>query len=368
MNFSLNLPINGVSFGQVSTLFMRELFRRDPSVHIPLFPVGGNVDLSSQPEESNPSESKDFANWLVKNVESNTINHSRSSPTFKLWHLNGSSESFSKVHNLITFYELDEPTKHEISIAKNVDNLLVTSAYCKDVLSSNGVESKLIPLAFDHYNFKKLEKKYFKDDRITFNLCGKFEHRKHHRKIISAWLKKYGNNPKYSLQCAVYNPFLSEDINKQMFSSSLGGNEYFNINFLGHMVQNALYNDFLNSGDIIIGMSGAEGWGLPEFQSVAIGKHAVIHNCTGYKEWANDKNCTLIEPKGKVPAYDNIFFKKGEPYNQGNIFDFDEDDFISGCEETIKKVEDNRLNSEGVKLQKDFQASTMTDSILSVLS
>ena len=48
-------------------------------------------------------------------------------------------------------------------------------------------------------------------------------------------------------------------------------------------------------------------------------------------------------------------------------FDFDDDDFISGCEEAIKKVENNRLNEEGLNLQKDFTASRMVDGILSVL-
>ena len=67
----------------------------------------------------------------------------------------------------------------------------------------------MIPLAFDNYNFKRIEK-YFDDDRITFNLCGKFEHRKRHEKIIKAWVSKYGNNPKYNLQCAIYNPFMDE--------------------------------------------------------------------------------------------------------------------------------------------------------------
>ena len=51
---------------------------------------------------------------------------------------------------------------------------------------------------------------------------------------------------------------------------SCKGKEYFNINFLGMMQKNSLYNDFLNSGNIVLGMSGAEGWGLPEFQSVVL--------------------------------------------------------------------------------------------------
>ncbi len=55
------------------------------------------------------------------------------------------------------------------------------------------------------------------------------------------------------------------------------------------MQKNSLYNDYLNSANIILGMSGGEGWGLPEFQSVALGKHAVILNATGYKDWATEK-------------------------------------------------------------------------------
>ena len=363
MQFTANLPINGVSFGQVSTLFLREIFRRDPFFALPLFVIGGKIDFSSQ-EEVKPDP---FLQWLQKSSKESYRNYRKNDPSIKLWHLNGGLESFSKIHNLITFYELDQPTKEELKIAESVDNLLVSNSYCQDVFENLNVKSRLIPLAFDNYNFKRIEKVYFEDERITFNLCGKFEHRKHHKKIINAWVKKYGNNSKYSLQCAVYNPFLSEELNKQLFSESMSGRAYFNVNFLGHMTQNALYNDFLNSGDIIIGMSGAEGWGLPEFQSLGVGKHGVILDATGYKEWANDKNSVLVSPSGKTDAYDGIFFKKGEPFNQGRIFDFNDDDFIDGCEEAIKRVENDRVNHEGLKIQENFTASRMTDSILSVL-
>ena len=59
------------------------------------------------------------------------------------------------------------------------------------------------------------------------------------------------------------------------------GQKFFNVNFFGYMAKNTLYNDFLNSADVILGMSGGEGWALPEFQSVAMGKHAVILNASG---------------------------------------------------------------------------------------
>ena len=75
----------------------------------------------------------------------------------------------------------------------------------------------------------------------------------------------------------------------------------------------------------------------------------------------------LVQPCGKIDSEDGMFFRKGENFNQGTIFDFNEDDFISACEETIKKVESSRVNEEGLKIQKDFPISRTTDIILSHL-
>ena len=157
-----------------------------------------------------------------------------------------------------------------------------------------------------------------------------------------------------------------EDQNN-LISQALQGKSYFNINFLPFMGQNKIYNDFLNSGNIILGMSGGEGWGLPEFHSVAMGKHAVVMNAHGYKSWANEDNCTLVEPNSKIEAYDGIFFHKGAPYNQGNIYDFDGSDFISACEVAIKKTESQKLNEPGLALQKDFSSEKFLQNILTHL-
>ena len=68
-------------------------------------------------------------------------------------------------------------------------------------------------------------------------------------------------------------------------------------------------------------MSGGEGWGLPEFQSACLGKHAVLLNASAYKDWANDKNAVLVEPSGKRDVYDGMFFHEGQPYNQGQVYE-----------------------------------------------
>jgi glycosyltransferase involved in cell wall biosynthesis len=362
MSFTLNLPVNSVSFGQVSTLLLRELYKKNLN-DFTLYPIGDRFDLSTQESDQG------FFNFLQSHASDFLSKIKRTDPVFKLWHLNGSLDSASNKRYLLSFYELDNPTKEEINIVKNQDKVFFSSKYTVDIFKTFGCSNvEFLPLAFDHYNFKKLDKNYFKNDRIVFNLVGKLEKRKNHKKVIQAWIKKFGNNPKYHLQCSIYNPFLKEEDNKTLLSSILEGVNYFNISFLSNMPKNNMYNDYLNSADIIIGMSGGEGWGLPEFHSIALGKHAVILNAHSYKDWANKDNATLVEPNGKIEAYDGMFFHKGQPFNQGNIFTFDDDEFISACEKTIEKVRINNLNSEGLKLQQEFTSEKFADNVLKIIN
>jgi hypothetical protein len=133
------------------------------------------------------------------------------------------------------------------------------------------------------------------------------------------------------------------------------------------MPDNKSYNQFINNNDIAIGMSGGEGWGLPEFQSVALGKHCIGLNAHAYKDWMTEDNTILINPNSKIPVYDNIFFRQGAEYNQGNIFDWNEEEFIAGLEIVEKRFRSNPENTEGLKLQEQFTYSKMVDAILEIM-
>jgi len=358
MSFTLNLPVNSVSFGQVSTLLLRELYKKNLT-DFNLYPIGDRLDLSTQElDEGFFKFVQERTNGFLQRVK-------RKDSCFKLWHLNGSFESVSDKRYLLSFYELDNPTAEEVNIVKNQDKVFFSSNYTVDTFKMFGCSNvEYLPLAFDKYNFKQLNKKYFSDDRIVFNLVGKLEKRKNHKKVIQAWVKKFGNNPKYHLQCAIYNPFLKEEDNKTLIMSILEGVNYFNVSFMNHMPKNGMYNDYLNSADIIIGMSGGEGWGLPEFHSIAMGKYGVILNAHSYKDWADENNSTLVQPSSKIEAYDGVFFHKGLPYNQGTIYDFNNDDFISACELAIKRVEQNKSNINGLSLQEKFSSDKFINNIL----
>jgi len=360
MNYTLNVPINSVSFGQCSFAILREFYKKN--IQPCIFPIG-QVDGSSQKIDP------DFGNWINSCINKSMSIHNRRNPTFKLWHINGSLESLGEKQTLFTFYELDNPTEQEVNILNNQDKVIVSSDYSKRIFEENGVKNvNYIPLGFDSYNFNKKEKKYFNDNRVVFNVLGKYEPvRKRHEKVIKSWIKKYGNNPEFFLQCAIYNPFFSQQENEEIVRNLLENKNYFNVQFLGFMPQNELYNDFLNSGSIVIDM-GTEGWSLGSFHSVAIGKHAVLLDCAGIKGWATNDNSVLVKPFSKIPAYDGKFFFQGSPFNQGNVFDFKEEEFLSSCDKCINLFRKNPVNLKGLELQEKFTFTKTVDSILNLMN
>jgi hypothetical protein len=369
MDIAFNVPINSVSFGQTSFNILKAAHAAGHNLslcHI------GEIDLSTVLPD------KETLDWIGKAQENYVMRHTRKNRSVKLWHLvtsefekntgkikklNPSYDSISDDETFISFYELDSPTTLELNVARNFDTVF-TSRYTCEVFAEHNVKTRYAPLAFDKDAFKVLNKQYYKDDRIAFALLGKFENRKHHMKIVQAWTKRFGNDRKYYLQTAIYNPFFPEEMNANLFRGAMGGKHYWNVNYVKFIQTNAMYNDFLNSNHIVIAMSGGEGWGLPEFHTVGLGKHAVVLNAHVYKDWANEKNAVLVNPLSKVPVYDGVFFQEGYPYNQGNIFTFDDEEFIAACEAAIERYKAAPVNTEGLKLQDDFTYEKTLNAIL----
>jgi hypothetical protein len=357
-NFSINVPLGSVSFGQISYSILREI--KELGLNPNIFPIGGNVDASAQKIEP------DFGNWLNNCISKANKTHQRDFPVFRLWHFSQSLESLSNNKQLLyTFWETDQPTAEELNTVKNNRLVALSSQYAVDIFKNNFNCSNVIKLSpgFDKYNFFNTNKKYFDDDRIVFNVIGKVEPlRKSQPKVIQSWIKKYGGNKKYWLHCSIWNVFLSPEQNQKIVQDIMQGQNVPNVMFYPWSPQNAIYNDYLNAADIIIGM-GNESFGLAEHTSLCLGKHAILLNANGYKEYATPENSVLINPNGKVEAND-MFFQKGAQYNQGSFFTWDVDEFLNGCDEAIKRVESNRVNTEGLKLKDKFTYSNTVKTII----
>ena len=352
-------PINSLSFGNVTVNMLRELYKKD--IKVSFFPIGNNLDFTAFDKLD-----KDFTAWVgdCGNTRFSTLK--KSSPSLKMWHLNGSESRIGPRQFLYTFYELDSPTFAEKNICDSQNLTIFSSSHslkCFSDLGSTNIAH--IPIGFDS-DFYETGKTYL-ENRIHFGLMGKFEKRKHTARIIKLWASKYGDNNDYQLTCCVTNPFIKPEQMNQLFLQTLEGKQYTNINFLPFLKTNSEVNEYFNAIDIdLSGLSGAEGWNLPAFNSTCLGKWSTVLNGTSHTDWATSDNSILVEPSGKIEAYDGAFFHKGQEFNQGNINTFSDEDFAKAVEKAIKKC--SNKNTEGVKLKEKFTYEKTVTQILEVMS
>ncbi len=359
MKFTVNAPINSVSFGNVSYNILREIYKK--KCEISFFPIGEKINTEAY-DKIDPNYNQYLNHSTFKRLE----NFNANDKGLKLWHINGSENRISKKQALLTFHETSKLTPTEINILKNQDIIFVTNSFTKFVFESNGIKNvHLIHLGFDE-DFNKTNKTYLQD-KIHFGILGKIEYRKNTARIIKNWLKLFGNNTKYQLSCAVYNPFLDKNTFQNQIISILEGKQYNNINFLNFMPTNSEVNDYLNSIDIDLGgLSGSEGWNLPSFNATCLGKWSVVLNATAHKDWANQENSILIEPSRMKEAHDGIFFHKGHPFNQGEFFDITDDEMQSAILKSVDYAK--KPNPKGEELKDKFTYRATTESILKIIN
>ena len=308
----------------------------------------------------------DFVKYLQAATNDRYSKISKDIPSLKLWHIFGSETRYSKNQSLFTFHEVSEVTNIEKNLLSLQDRIFVSSNYTKNIFNLNGLDNVThVPLGFDN-DFQITNKTYLQD-KIHFGILGKFENRKNTARIIKSWLKLFGNKPEYQLSCAITNPFLDKARFQNELLKVLEGKQYNNLNFVPYMQTNSEVNDYLNSIDIDLGgLSGAEGWNLPSFNATALGKWSVVINATAHKDWATKENSILIEPSSLKDCYDDVFFKKGQSFNQGQFFDISDQEMDNAILKSLSYAK--TPNPEGLKLQKQFTYEKTVETILCAIS
>ena len=353
---NLHLPINNLSIGNVSFNILRELYRR--KVQCAIFPYG-NPDLSAYKID------EQFGKWIETCVNNRYKKVDRSVPTLAVWHIAESQFKPSDRQYLLSFHECDSPTESEVNLVNQQDHTFFTSSWTVDNFQTYGAQNvSFVPLGLDE-DFKPSNRRLIPDDQLHFICIGKIEQRKGTEKIIKTWCAKYGGKKEYLLTLAVTNPFYKREQMEAFYSRCFDGKpKPYNVNILPFLKTNAEINQLHNSADICLSssMSGGEGWGLPGFNSTALGKWAVVTNCSAHKDWATPENSILVEPAGMVPCYDGVFFHPGQPFNQGNFYDFTSDQLVAAMERAEKVA--RTPNLEGLKLAETFTYKRTVDTIL----
>lgn len=349
--FAADFALNNLSFGQTSVAILREAYTRGLQPNV--FPLNGVVDIGAQKHDEK------FNQWLGRCINKAQKDHSRSHTAFKLWHISNSLQSYSAVDSrLITFFELDSLTPLEINILRNQQKVYVTSTFTKEVFKTFGVNSEYIPLGFDSHNFHVLEKRLKIEGVTSWLMCGKWELRKGHAQMLQNWVKKYGNNRAHRLNLSITNQFMKPEHLNAVIAQTLEGKSYWNVNFLPWSATNAEYNSVLQSSDIILSCSRGEGRDLPCYHATAMGAWPVALRAHAFLDYLTDDNAILINPNGKMPAADGVFFGQNGPTNSGNFFTWSDDEFVAACELAEKKAATG-LNVKGLDLQRVTYADTL---------
>jgi hypothetical protein len=334
----------------------QEFFKRREIPNI--FPIG-NVELQAFEID------KPFFDWLKFCLQKAKSSYSRKNPTIRLWHIFDSERRISDKQILWTAHETDQLTPTEKNIINNTDVVLFTSHYAADIAKANNLQNVgVCPNFFDGLHFKESPTVKRVDEAINFSLIGKFEKRKHTAKILQLWSRMFANNPKYRLNCLINNSFLSEDQFGAAVNEVFQGNIPWNINLLPRQEKNSSVNAIMNASDIdLSGLSGAEGFNLPAFNMLALNKICVVLNAHAHKDFIDNQNVVLVEPSGKEPVYDGMFFVQGNIANQGNMYSFDEFQVQEKVNEAVNLfLSGKKVNSD---LSTKFSVSNTVDILLS---
>lgn len=357
--FIFKAPFNALSFGQVTYNLAREMYLQDLDVSI--FPISETVDLSCFDKIDD-----DFFKWIKDRSVNRYTNINKDTKCLQLWHLRGSDARPTNNSFLYTFHEIDGATDAEKTICSLHDKTIFSSSFSKDLFNKNGANNAYYcHVGFDT-DIVKLDRKYL-DDCVHFILVGKWESRKNTELIIRTWLDLFGNKKDYRLTCLVDNPFFAKETMDSLIARVMnhGGKNYFNITFLPRLKTNSEMVDLYNSCDIdLSGLSSAEGWNLPAFNASCLGKWSCVLDHTSHLDWATASNCVLGAPDGQRKPYDGAFFKEGDEYNQGMIYDVSPDTLRLMMTKSLDFAK--KPNLEGEKLKETFSYKKMLDNLLDI--
>ena len=354
---TVEAPINHLSLGNCSVAILREFWKKKIDINlIPIGPYDVGAFDKYEPE---------FLAWL-KESSKGLSRFSKNDDYLKLWHINGSHSRIGKRNFLYTFHELNKLTAAETNICAQYDKVFVPCEWNKEIFQNNGLTNvDSVPLGFDSVHFKQLKGRHYDQNLTCWSIYGKFEKRKAHLEAIKGWIELYGNKPNHVLHLSLSNPFLQRGEEIKIILNQLGlpAIPHY-INFLGFSSLNSEYNKVLNVADIVIDMSRGESFSLPSFQAVALGKHAVLHNATGIKQWANAQNAVLVESSGEIEPWDGRFFGPGQDFNQGNYYDWNMDQYKDALKKAFTRSTFDRENKEGLKLAETFTWQKCAEGIL----
>jgi glycosyltransferase involved in cell wall biosynthesis len=342
MNINLMAPYNDLGYGNASKNILKSLVSQGH--HVAYFPIGNISGVQS--EDLN----------ILKDSLSNQKVFDYKAPSIRIWHQNALAESVGRGKRLgWPFFELDKFSKEEIHHLQSCDALFVSSAWAKSVVQAHvKTPTFIVPLGVDTkiFNPSIVKAKGVGSPTIFFN-CGKWEIRKGHDILVTAFNLAFKPEDNVELRMMNHNPFLTQAQTERWHDIYLGSplGEAGKIKILGRVDKHEEVAILMSETDCGVFPYRAEGWNLELLEMMALGKQVIATNYSAPTEFCTSTNSLLIEPEGLEDAYDGIWF-----HGQGKWASLGDDAInqIARYMQLVHKNKDLRNNKRGVETAKQF--------------
>jgi glycosyltransferase involved in cell wall biosynthesis len=279
------------SYGIVANNILSELnsIESCPSI----FPIGQASYDPEQPDQLS----------ALQNGFSRAAFYNRYESSVRLFHEFSQAEHVGSKHIAFPIFELDTLKPQAIHHLKNVDQIIVCSEWAREVMMMNvGCDCEVVPLGVNTEIFKPAPLSNNPRSTIFMNV-GKWEKRKGHDILHTAFRKAFSKNDDVVLWMMPDNPFIDQREWDDLYQKSIGNQ----LSVFGRISTNQLVS-IMQRADCFVFPTRAEGWGLPILEAMSLGKEVIVTYYSGQTQFINNKNARLIEIDNLELANDGKWF------------------------------------------------------------
>lgn len=326
-------PICETGYGMVATNQLYELDKLGQD--IVLVPKNREVSASTKYHE------------VIRRTAGKILELKQDSPFLKIWHQFELLERIGRGKYIgYPIFEMDRQTPFEQLHLRACDQILVCSKWAQKVLSQHNIESDVVPLGVDLDIFRPKPYKAPKKNLIFTNF-GKWEIRKGHDILLSAFNKAFSPKDDVELWACCQNFLLGEAENKEWNDSYMNTpmGKAGRIKLIPRQENHDQIASIMGMVDCGVFPARAEGWNLEVLELMACGVPSIVTDYAGHTEFCNEYNSFLLAVNSMETAFDGKWFKPGLNANQGEWASIDEDILV----ELLRNIYHNREQLETKK-------------------
>jgi glycosyltransferase involved in cell wall biosynthesis len=358
-NLNLLAPMNSLGYGIAGQNVLKSLHAK--GIDVSLFPIPANMPVSQM-------DISDDMKTLVSEVIANAGNYDPMAPSLRIWHQHDLAEHVGRgIQVGFPFFELDRFNARERHHLSLLDRVFVTSEWAKSIVDDQvGGDVKIVPLGVDRNVFNEdIPTTRLEPDYTVFVNAGKWEKRKGHDVLLSAFNRAFSPTDKVMLKLLCHNPFIGQ-VNdywaREYLGSPLGRAGL--IKLEPRLTSHEAVAILLKSADCGVFPSRAEGWNLELLESLSVGLNVIATHTTAHTEYLNEGNARLIHCDSKELAEDGIWF---HGQGQWSALEADQEEQLIAHMREIHRLKQTgglRRNEAGIETAKVFSWENTATCIL----